>query len=199
MIDGQDIALVTLDSLHKGIAFIAQDILLFHRTIRENLLIGRDSATEDEIKLACKNANALEFIEAMPDGLESDVGERGSKLSGGQRQRLAIARAFLKDSKIIILDEATSALDPNTENKIKDALVRLGQNRTMIVIAHRLSSLENMDRIIALNNGKIIEDGTHSELMSKNGFYASLWSAQGTKVYGGDVASDYYDFKGDEL
>ena len=199
LIDGQDIGLVTLDSLHKGIAFIAQDILLFHRTIRENLLIGRDGATEDEIRLACKNANALEFIEAMPDGLESDVGERGSKLSGGQRQRLAIARAFLKDSKIIILDEATSALDPNTENKIKDALVRLGQNRTMIVIAHRLSSLENMDRIIALNNGKIIEDGTHSELMSKNGFYASLWSAQGPKVYGGDVASDYYDFKGDEL
>ncbi len=177
LIDGQDIAEVTQDSLRSSIGMIPQDPSLFHRSLRENISYGFD-ATEEEIISAAKNAHAHEFIEKLPQGYESLVGERGVKLSGGQRQRIAIARAFLKNSPILILDEATSQLDSITENLIQDALQKLIQNKTTLVIAHRLSTLKSMDRILVFDQGKIIEDGSHQDLLSLNGSYKKLWDSQ---------------------
>ena len=178
LIDGQDISKVSQESLRQNIAYVPQEPMLFHRTLRENIAYGKPNATDAEIRHAAKQANALEFIEKLPQGLDTLVGERGVKLSGGQRQRIAIARAILKDAPILLLDEATSALDSESERMIQSALGKLMKGRTSIVIAHRLSTIAKLNRIIVLDNGTIIEDGTHAELLKKKGTYATLWSHQ---------------------
>lgn len=177
-IDGQNIADVTQASLRQAIAYVPQEPLLFHRSLRENIAYGRPDATDEEVAVAAKKAHALEFIEKLPKGFETLVGERGVKLSGGQRQRIAIARAVLKDAPILVLDEATSALDSESEKLIQASLTQLMKGRTAIVIAHRLSTIQKMDRIVVLEDGRIIEDGTHAELLTREGTYASLWSHQ---------------------
>ena len=178
VIDGQDIQEVTQDSLHQAIGMIPQDPSLFHRTLMENILYGRQGATKKEAINAAKRAHAHEFIQDLPHGYDALVGERGVKLSGGQRQRIAIARAILKNAPILILDEATSQLDSVTESYIQDSLWELMQGKTTIVVAHRLSTLLHMDRILVFDKGKIMEDGTHQELLAKGGLYKTLWDAQ---------------------
>ena len=178
LIDGQDIAHVTQTSLRRQIAYVAQEPMLFHRSIRENIAYGRPDASDAEVERAAREANAWEFIERLPDGLDTEVGERGVKLSGGQRQRVAIARAILMDAPILVLDEATSALDSESERLIQDALENLMRGRTAIVVAHRLSTVASLDRIVVLSHGAIVEDGTHEELVAAGGEYASLWSRQ---------------------
>lgn len=178
MVSGQAIDQVTQQSLHENIAYVPQEPLLFHRTILENIAYSRPSATIKEVRQAAKQANALEFIEKLPNGFETLVGERGVKLSGGQRQRIAIARAILKDAPILILDEATSALDSESEHLIQEALEKLMKNRTSIVIAHRLSTIASLDRVLVLDNGNIVEDGTHERLLKEKGTYAKLWARQ---------------------
>ena len=177
-IDKQDIAAVSQRSLHEAIAYVPQDPMLFHRTLRENISYGQPEATDEAILEAAEKANALEFIEKLPHGLDTIVGERGIKLSGGQRQRIAIARAILKDAPILVLDEATSALDSESEKLIQSSLEVLMKDRTSIVIAHRLSTIAKLDRIIVLDNGMIVEDGTHKELLNNSGIYAKLWNHQ---------------------
>jgi ATP-binding cassette subfamily B protein len=177
-IDGQDIRHITQQSLHRSIGYVPQEPALFHRSLRDNIAYGKPDATDKEIIAAAKKANAWEFIRQMPGGLDTTVGERGVKLSGGQRQRIAIARAILKDAPILLLDEATSALDSESERLIQDALEKLMKNRTSIVIAHRLSTIASLDRIIVLNNGQVVEDGSHQELLQNNGTYSSLWQHQ---------------------
>lgn len=178
LIDGQDIASVTLDSLHRQVALIPQDPLLFHRTLQENIHYGNVYASEEEVMKAAKLARCDEFIKRCPEGYASLVGERGTKLSGGERQRIAIARAILAACPILILDEATSALDSVTEKLIQESLENLMQNRTTLVIAHRLSTLAKMDRILVFDEGKVVEEGTHSALMYKGGHYARMWQMQ---------------------
>lgn len=178
LIDGQEIADVTLNSLRSQIALIPQDPVLFHRTLRENISYGKPEATEAEITAAAKLAHCDEFIRSLPDGYEAKVGERGTKLSGGEKQRIAIARAILVDAPILILDEATSSLDSVTEKYIQDSLEKLMQNRTTLVIAHRLSTLSRMDRILVFDQGKIVEEGTHATLIEKKGLYAKMWNMQ---------------------
>lgn len=178
-IDGQDIKNVTLESLRQAIAFVPQDTSLFHRTIRENISYSNPDATEKQIINAAKSAQAHEFISNLPNGYETLVGERGVKLSGGQRQRIAIARAFLKNAPILILDEATSSLDSESEQAIQQSLEKLMHDRTVIAIAHRLSTLKKMDRIVLIDNGKIVEDGSPDELLKKtNGFFKKMWDHQ---------------------
>ena len=178
-IDGQDISEVTQASLRAKIAYVPQEPLLFHRSVRENIAYGRPDATDAEIEEAAKKAGAYDFIIGLKDGFDTMVGERGIKLSGGQRQRVAIARAILKDAPILVLDEATSALDSESEALIQKSLKTLMENRTSIVIAHRLSTIAKLDRIIVLKNGKIVEDGSHDELINKKrGVYAKLWARQ---------------------
>lgn len=177
-IDSQNINLVTQDSLRNQIALIPQDITLFHRTLMENIRFGKIEATDSEVIEVAKRAHCHEFINELSQGYQSLVGERGIKLSGGQRQRIAIARAMLKNAPILILDEATSSLDSITEKYIQDALHDIMQNKTTIVIAHRLSTLSKMDRILVFDNGRIIEDGTHEELLEKKGHYARMWEMQ---------------------
>jgi ATP-binding cassette subfamily B protein len=183
LIDGQNIKEVTQDSLHNNISFIPQDPMLFHRTILENIKYGKLDASDAEVKDAAKKAFADSFIKALPQDYHTLLGERGSTLSGGQRQRLAIARAILKGAKILVLDEATSALDSETEHYIQESLENLMQNKTVIVIAHRLSTLLKMDRIIVLDQGKIIEQGAHKSLLRKKGVYYKFWKLQ-TLKYG---------------
>ena len=178
LIDNQNIREVTQASLRNNIAMIPQDPSLFHRTLMENIAYGSENVTENQVIEAAKNAHAHEFIEKLPEKYDSMVGERGVKLSGGQRQRIAIARAFIKNAPILILDEATSQLDSVTEGLIQDSLAKLIQNKTTIVIAHRLSTLLNMDRILVFDEGKIVEDGTHTDLLIENGLYKTLWNAQ---------------------
>lgn len=178
LIDGQDIADVTLESLRSQIALIPQDPVLFHRTLRENISYGKPDATEQEIFKAAKLAHCDEFIRHIPAGYEAKVGERGTKLSGGEKQRIAIARAILMDAPILILDEATSSLDSVTEKYIQDSLQKIMQKRTTIVIAHRLSTLSRMDRILVFDNGKIVEEGAHADLISRDGLYAKMWNMQ---------------------
>ena len=178
LIDGQNIANITQDDLHRSIAYVSQEPVLFHRTLRENIAYGKPDATDEEIRRAAEQANATEFIDVLAKGFDTLVGERGIKLSGGQRQRIAIARAILKDAPILVLDEATSALDSETEKLIQDALAKLMNGRTCIVIAHRLSTIAKLDKIVVLDNGDIIEEGTHSQLLAEDGVYASLWKRQ---------------------
>lgn len=178
-IDGKDIRSLTLESLRNNIAVVFQDNFLFSGTIRDNILMGRPDASEEEIDKALEMAYLKDFVNEQEQGLDTDIGERGSLLSGGQRQRLAIARAFLKNAPIVILDEATSALDNKSEAVVQKAIDNLMQDRTVFVIAHRLSTIQNADEIIVINDGEIIEQGTHEQLLEKeNGAYRSLYNAQ---------------------
>lgn len=178
LIDGQSISAVTQESLREAVAYVPQEPMLFHRSLRENIMYGKPDATEEEVVQAARRANALEFIEKLPERFDTLVGERGVKLSGGQRQRIAIARAILKDAPVLILDEATSALDSESEKLIQEALAELMKGRTSIVIAHRLSTISKLDRIIVMDDGKIIEDGNHETLLEAKGQYARLWAHQ---------------------
>lgn len=179
LIDNQDIAKVNQESLRNNISLVPQDPVLFHRTLAENIGYGKRDATREEIKKAATLAHCDEFIKELPQGFETFVGERGIKLSGGERQRVAIARAILKNAPILVLDEATSSLDSNSEALIQDALNVLMQNKTVIVIAHRLSTIQKMDRIIVVDQGKILEQGSHQELLAKeNSLYKKLWTLQ---------------------
>ena len=183
LIDGQDIARVTQESLRSRIGMVTQDTSLLHRSVRENIAYGRPDATEDEIIAAARQAEADDFIRDLADakgrtGYDAHVGERGVKLSGGQRQRIAIARVLLKDAPILILDEATSALDSEVEAAIQSSLYRLMEGKTVIAIAHRLSTIAAMDRLVVLDHGRIAEIGTHEELLRRGGLYAQLWSRQ---------------------
>jgi ATP-binding cassette subfamily B protein len=179
LIDGQDISKVTQDSLRRQIALVPQDPILFHRTLRENIRYANQHVSDEELIAASKMAHCHEFIKKLPHGYDTHVGERGIKLSGGQRQRVAIARAILSQAKILILDEATSSLDSESEKLIQDALKNLIKNKTTFIIAHRLSTIMNVDRIFVLENGRIIEEGTHADLVSKeSGLYKKLWNLQ---------------------
>jgi ATP-binding cassette subfamily B protein len=178
LIDGQNIADVTLESLRSQVTLIPQDPLLFHRSLEDNIRYGRVEASKDEVIKAAKGAHCDDFIQKCPQGYATFVGERGTKLSGGERQRIAIARAMLTHAPILILDEATSALDSVTERYVQDSLEKLMQKRTTLVIAHRLSTLAKMDRILVFDQGKIIEQGSHADLLAQNGHYAHLWRSQ---------------------
>ncbi len=178
LIDERDISGVTRDSLRENIAVVPQEPMLFHRSIRDNIAYGKADATQQEIERAAQLAQAHDFIEEVPGGYDALVGERGVKLSGGQRQRIVIARALLKNAPILILDEATSSLDSESEGAVQKALMNIMEGRTVIAIAHRLSTLRAMDRIIVMDAGRIIEDGTHDELIKKGGLYADLWNHQ---------------------
>jgi ATP-binding cassette subfamily B protein len=177
-IDGQDLRAVTQDSLRRSIAYVAQEPLLFHRSIEDNISYGRPDATPEQVREAARKASAHEFISKLPAGYATMVGERGVKLSGGQRQRIAIARAVLKDANILVLDEATSALDSESEIHIQAALAEAMRGRTTIVIAHRLSTVQAMDRIVVLADGRIVEQGSHAALLAAGGIYAGLWTHQ---------------------
>lgn len=179
LVDDQDISKVTQQSLWRNISLVPQDPILFHRTLMENIRYGKPDATDEEVIEASKIAHCHEFISVLPNKYDTYVGERGIKLSGGERQRVAIARAVLRNSPVLILDEATSSLDSGSERLIQDALNRLMENKTVIVIAHRLSTIVKMDRIIFVGDGKILEDGSHKELLRKeNGHYRNLWQLQ---------------------
>ncbi len=178
LVDGQDIARCTQQSLRRQIAYVPQESILFHRTIAENIAYGRPGATMEQIREAARQANALEFIERLPQGFDTVTGERGVKLSGGQRQRVVIARAMLADCPILVLDEATSALDSESERLVQEALGRLMAGRTSIVVAHRLSTVASLDRIVVLSEGKVVEDGPHADLIAQGGEYALLWDRQ---------------------
>ena len=178
MIDGQDIRNVSQDDLRSAISYVPQESILFHRTIKENINYGKINATMNEIIEVSKKAHAHEFVLNLSKGYDTLVGERGVKLSGGERQRVAIARAMLKPAPILILDEATSSLDSISESYIQEAFTELMKGKTSIVIAHRLSTVQKMDRIIVLEKGKIVEDGTHKQLLRKKGFYRNLWDHQ---------------------
>ncbi|MGK5594022.1 MAG: ABC transporter ATP-binding protein [Parachlamydiaceae bacterium] len=178
LIDGQDISEVTLESLHRNIAVIPQDATLFHRSLMENIRYGSLEASDKEVIAAAKKAHCHDFIENLPLKYETLVGERGTRLSGGQRQRISIARAILKNAPILILDEATSALDSVTEKHIQEDFQQVMAGRTAIVVAHRLSTIANMDRILVFDQGRVVEEGSHEQLLAANGFYAKMWKMQ---------------------
>jgi subfamily B ATP-binding cassette protein MsbA len=172
LLDGRDLREYTLDSLRNAVAVVSQDTFLFNRTVRYNLAYGLEDVSDEDLRWAAEQANALEFIEALEDGFETQLGDRGTRLSGGQRQRIAIARALLRDPKILILDEATSALDSVTEKLVQQALERLMDNRTVIAIAHRLSTIEHADNVVVLEEGEVVEQGPYDELLARRG---QLW------------------------
>ena len=178
LIDGQDVRDVTVRSLRQAIGIVQQDVYLFDGTVAENIAYGRPDATADEIREAAREANIEEFVESLPDGFETMVGERGARLSGGQKQRIAIARVFLKDPQVLILDEATSALDNESERAVQRSLARLSHGRTTIVIAHRLSTIKGADEIVTIDHGRVAEKGTHDELLARGGTYARYYRMQ---------------------
>jgi ATP-binding cassette subfamily B multidrug efflux pump len=183
LIDGQDIALATQESVRASIGMVTQDTSLLHRSIAANIRYGRPDATDAEVEAAARKAQAWEFVQGLRDwqgreGLHAHVGERGVKLSGGQRQRIAIARVLLKNAPILVLDEATSALDSEVEQAIQENLYALMEGKTVIAVAHRLSTIAAMDRLVIMDKGEIVEDGTHRQLLEKGGLYASLWQRQ---------------------
>ncbi len=178
LIDGQDVRDVTVRSLRQAIGIVQQDVYLFDGTIAENIAYGRPDATAREIREAAREANIEEFVESLPDGFETMVGERGARLSGGQKQRIAIARVFLKDPQVLILDEATSALDNESERAVQRSLARLSHGRTTIVIAHRLSTIKGADEIVTIDHGRVAEKGTHDELLARGGTYARYYRMQ---------------------
>ena len=182
-IDGHDLRSLTQDSLHRQVGLIPQDPTLFHRSLRENIRYGRTDASDADVEFAAERAHANDFIQALPEGYEAQVGERGVKLSGGQRQRIAIARVILKDAPILILDEATSSLDSLTEQAIQSALDVAMAGKTVVVIAHRLSTIAHLDRILVFSQGEVVEDGDHSTLLARGGTYAELWRAQSAGVH----------------
>jgi subfamily B ATP-binding cassette protein MsbA len=177
-IDGVDIRNLSKDDLRNMMGIVTQDSILFHDSVRNNLLIAKPDATEDQLREAVKIANAKDFIDELPQGLDTIIGDQGNKLSGGQKQRLSIARAVLKNPPIMILDEATSALDTASERMVQDALTKMMKNRTSLVIAHRLSTIQSVDHIVVLSNGKIVEQGKHDALITKNGAYKKLIDLQ---------------------
>jgi ATP-binding cassette subfamily B protein len=178
LLDGRNIQTIRLSSLRQNIGIVQQDVYLFAGTVADNIRYGKMNASEAEIVTAAKQANAHNFIMALPNGYDTDIGQRGVKLSGGQKQRLSIARVFLKDPPILIFDEATSALDNESEKAIQASLEALAHNRTTIVIAHRLSTVRNAQRIVVLTDNGIAEQGTHEELMALGGAYANLYNMQ---------------------
>ena len=188
-IDNQDLRDVTLASLRSQIAIVSQDVKLFDDTIRANIALGRLDASEDAIIAAAKAAAAHDFIMAQPNGYDTGIGDRGQRLSSGQRQRLALARAILRDAPILLLDEATSALDTESERLVQDALAKFTRNRTTLVIAHRLSTVQNADIICVMEEGRIIESGSHAELFAKGGSYANLCRQQSMSGEGGTPAA----------
>ena len=178
LIDKQNIYDVSIESLRKSISLVSQDIILFDDTVKSNILYANPLASENDIISACKFAAAHDFILNLPDKYETIIGENGLRLSGGQKQRISIARAFLKNSPIILLDEATSALDSESENMVQEAVKKLTKNKTTLVIAHRLSTILNANKIFVMKNGKVIDNGSHEELMSKSKEYKSLYNKQ---------------------
>ena len=177
-VDGQDVRGLKQESLRDTIGLVPQEVVLFNASMKENLLYGRPDASDEELREAAQRAQLLEFIDKLPKGWETRVGERGVKLSGGERQRVGIARAILKNPAILVLDEATSALDSATEQEVQEALDEAAKGRTTLMVAHRLSTVAGADEIIVLSEGKIVERGTHHELLDAGGLYADLWSRQ---------------------
>ena len=184
LIDGQDIALVSLSSLNLAIAEIPQDSTMFHRSLRDNIAYAAGDVGDEQLTTAVEQSQSREFIEERAEGLAAVVGERGTHLSGGERQRIAIARAILKNAPILVMDEATSALDSHTEALITEAIAKAIEGRTVIAIAHRLSTLTAMDRIVYMHNGAIVEQGSHAELLAQDGHYARMWRQQSSGFVG---------------
>jgi ATP-binding cassette, subfamily B, heavy metal transporter len=184
-IDGQDVRDITQTSLHAAIGVVPQDTVLFNDTIRYNIAYGRADATQEDIEAAARAARIHDFVQSLPEGYDTKVGERGLKLSGGEKQRVGIARTILKNPPILLLDEATSALDTQTERDIQDSLKDMGRGRTVITIAHRLSTIADADEIVVLEKGEVVERGRHEDLLAAHGRYAAMWARQSSEIEAG--------------